>query len=298
VAALVADAVWLPSLAAATVLLLVLFPDGRLLSARWRWFVWLFAIDLVIYATATLVNPDPLFYFPDQTNPWGLEGAGAAPGRIVNVTLVVLFVALLVGFVALTQRFRRARGVERLQMKWLFYAAAVWLVVTPGVVVIGESGSGRDADVRVGLLVFSLLLVLIPLAVGIAILRYHLYDIDLVINRTLVYGSLTAILAMAYLGMVLVLQVALSPLTEQSDLAVAGSTLAVAALVRPLRARIQTVVDQRFYRARYDAARTLEAFGIRLRDELDLEALGADLRRVVTDTMQPTHVSLWLRSPS
>jgi hypothetical protein len=216
----------------------------------------------------------------------------------VNVSLVVLFGALLVGFVALTQRFRQVKGVERLQMKWLFYAAAVWLAVTPAVVVIGESGSGRDADVRVGLLVFSLLLVLIPIAVGIAILRYHLYDIDVVINRTLVYGSLTVVLAMAYLGMVLVLQIALSPLTEQSDLAVAGSTLAVAALVRPLRARIQTVVDHRFYRARYDAARTLEAFGARLRDELDLETLGADLRRVVHDTMQPTHVSLWLRRPS
>ena len=293
-AALVADAVWLPSLASATLFMFVLFPTGRPPSRRWRPFVWIFTLDMAVYVVATLLNPGGLYFFPSIDNPLGIEAAGESLQTALDYASPIVFVSLLVGLVALVLRFRASSGVEREQLKWIVYLAAVFVALTPGLIVLGER-EVEVAGVLVSDLVFTVLVCSVPVAVGLAILRYRLYDIDVVINRTLVYGALTATLATAYLGTVLLLQLALSPLTEESDLAIAGSTLAVAALFRPARARIQSGVDRRFCRRRYDAARTLEGFGARLRDQVELDSLSAELRGVVADTMQPAHVSLWLR---
>jgi hypothetical protein len=204
---------------------------------------------------------------------------------------ITLFFTILFGAAAIVVRFRRATGEERLQLKWFASAGALFALACIAYIVPFSPLPSDTAGQALILLAFAG----IPVAAGVAILRYRLYDIDVVINRTLVYGGVTATLAAAYLGTVLLLQLALSPLTEESDLAVAGSTLAVAALFRPARAWIQRFVDRRFYRSRYDAARTLEAFGARVRNEVDLDKLGGELRTVVAETMRPSGVSIWLR---
>jgi hypothetical protein len=183
-------------------------------------------------------------------------------------------------------RFRRSRGVERQQMKWFVYASAL-LLLTPVEGLLSEIFRN---------VLFGVVLIGMPTAIGIAVLRYRLYDIDLVINRTLVYGSLTVTLVLVYLGGVVSLQYAFRTLTGQgSQIAIVASTLAIAALFNPLRRRVQAFVDRRFYRRKYDAAKTLEAFSAKLRDETDLDALNAELVGVVRSTMQPARVSLWLR---
>ena len=193
-------------------------------------------------------------------------------------------------------RLRRAVEVERQQLKWFAYAAAIFAVST----LLNVSTLAVDAPLwveRAELAIFSVAGTTVPIAIGIAILRYRLYDIDLIINRTLVYGSLTAMLILVYVGGVVSLQYAFRALTGQgSQLAIVASTLAIAALFNPLRGRIQAFVDRRFYRRKYDAAKTLEAFSAKLRDETDLEALNDDLAGVVAETRPPAHVSVWLRS--
>jgi hypothetical protein len=284
--------IWAPGLGLILVFLPLLFPDGRPPSRRWRPVAWLggLSIGLVVVSSTILLWPE---------RGQALVTGDESPSHVLDV--VVLFVAvpmlLLAGLgavISLLVRFRRARGDERQQIKWFASASALTLV---WISVFGQSAEGGLPGVIVAL---SSLIVIpsIPIATGIAILRYRLYDIDLIINRTLVYGSLTALLALLYFGGVVTTQAISSALTgqeEQPQLAVVISTLVIAALFNPLRRRIQAFIDRRFYRRKYDARKTLEAFSAKLRDETNLDALSDDLVEVVKETMQPAHVSLWLR---
>jgi hypothetical protein len=207
-------------------------------------------------------------------------------------TSMVILAMLFASGASLILRLRRSVGEERQQLKWVVYSVALLAFVIPSTILVIIILQSLE-DVRV---FFAVLFPLMPISVGIAILKYHLYDIDVIINRTLVYGSLTATLITVYFGGIVVLQRLFVALTgERSTLAVVASTLVIAALFNPLRYRIQSFIDRRFYRRKYDARRTLEAFSARLRDETDLEALNNELVGVVRETMQPAHVSLWLR---
>jgi len=279
---------WIPFILVPCTFVLLLFPDGHLLSRRWRWAAWCSGAGLAGTLLAFAVHPGPLEDFPQLDNPYAVHSPLLDP--FTGIAVAILLAGMLGSAASLVARFRRAQGELRQQMKWLALAGAVAALVVP--ISVAGAGLWGDAAVNIACMVGVLGL---PVAACIAILRHRLYDIDVVINRALVYGALTAALALAYLSCVLLLQLALNPLTADSGLAIAGSTLAVAAMFGPARARVQATVDRRFYRRRYDATRTLEAFAGRLRDELDLDALGADLRGVVGDTMQPAHVSLWLR---
>src|SRR5919199_5158497 len=256
----------------------LLFPDGRLPSHRWRWFFWL-SVFLVLAGTISQAS-------------LGVEGVPDTYKPIQTLLFTLMFVSAASIFV----RRVRARGVERQQLKWFTYATTLAISGS----ILTYTISEPIGLVWLGWLGYALILVGligIPVSMGIAILRYRLYEIDLIINRTLVYGALTILLALAYLVGVISLQYLLRLLTgEESNLAIVASTLIIAALFHPLRRRIQSFVDQRFYRRKYDARKTLEAFGSRLRDETDLETITEDLVGVVRETMQPVYVSVWLHS--
>ena len=282
---------WFPLIGLAMVFTLLFFPTGRLLSPRWRALAWLATLSLVLMTVLVALKPTLELQNEDFAirNPIGVGAIGDVEENAVGSVLFVLFLISLVGAaVSLVVRFRRSGGEERQQLKWFTFAAAL---LPLNLVLDYVPGYERLGDAP-----FSLMIAFVPAAAGIAILRYRLYDIDIIVNRALVYGALTAVLGATYFGLVVMLQRALTPLTQESHLAVAASTLAVAALFRPARTRIQGFIDRRFYRQKYDAAKTLEAFSARLRDELDLDALTAELLSVVKEALQPAQVSLWVRT--
>ena len=297
-----ASSSWVPGIGLMGTFLLLLFPDGRLPSRRWKPWAWFCVVALVVPWIVITFMPGPLDQPPFEhvENPLGIESL--RPLLRVLLTSVVFVPLGVVGCaVGLIQRFHRSRGSERLQLKWLAMGAGVCaaIYVLAMTVSVTHGWSTEDTPFWIAVIQNAAFLsfVLIPIAIGIAVLRHRLYDIDLIINRTLVYGALTAVLAFVYVGGVVGVGGLVRQATGQQDnsLVIAATTLVVAALFRPARARIQGFIDRRFYRRNYDAARTVEAFSARLREEVDLETMRVDLLTVVRDTMQPARASLWLR---
>jgi hypothetical protein len=276
------------------VLMLILFPKGQLPRSRWRWVVYLYMAVALVEVVAMLFLPGSLEGLDLIENPLGIEGfpIGRKPVQGLVFTLGLIASASLI------VRLRRGSWVERQQIKWLAYAAAVAtcgniLAYTP------PEAIGAPWVTSVGYVLVQLGVLGISISIGIAILRYRLYEIDTLINRTLVYGALTVLLAVVYFGGVTATEAIFGAFTgqqQQSQIAIVVSTLVIAALFNPLRRRIQSFIDRRFYRSKYDAAKALEAFSAKLRNETDLEALNNDLVGVVRETMQPAHVSLGSRT--
>ncbi len=279
--------IWLPAEVPIVVFLPMLFPHGHLPSPRWRPVAWLGTGSTILAMVVFMFVPGPLSEFPERNNPLGIEGAGDALWLLFSVAIIGIFVAAIAATVSLVRRFRRSTGTERQQIKWFAYATVLLVVLLPT----------SPLSLPWSLLVIAGLLG-IPIATGVAILRYRLYDIDLLINRTLVYGVLTAVLALIYWGSIVGLQALLRPVTGPgNDFAIVTSTLVIAALFLPLRRFIQAFIDRRFYRRKYNAAKTLAAFSQTARDEVELDRLAERLVAVVEETMQPAHVSIWLRQP-
>jgi hypothetical protein len=288
-AAWVSTWTWILLVYVPTSFLLLLFPDGRPPSPRWRPVAWCAAFGIIGFVAGTALQPGPLEDYPQIVNPYGVDSPivtlGIAGALLGAASMVASAISLIV-------RVRRAGSEQRQQIKWLAYGGAV---------VVGSVFAGGVISIwntNVGIAVIGFGLLGLPVFTGIAIVKHRLYDIDIIINRTLVYGSLTIMLAAVYFAGVVGTQYVLRAVTGQErlpQLAVVVSTLAIAALFDPLRRRIQSFIDRRFYRRKYNAAKTLEAFSARLRDETDLAALSGELVSVVEETMEPDHVSLWLR---
>lgn len=274
--------------------LLLRFPTGALPSPWWRWASRLTTAAVVCTAFGYALRSGPIDAVRTLSNPLG----AVAPAWVSRIGIVVGDILLpLTGLLAVASlfvRYKRAQVAERQQMKWFIFAVSLF----PVLFLVSQLVQFADdsEEEYLGFLLIVAALLFVPVSMGIGILKHRLYDIDVVLNRALVYAVLTGILGVTYLGIVVLLQGVLGPITKESDLAVAGSTIAVAALFRPLRARVQGFIDQRFYRRRYDAAATLSRFSARLRDEIELRALSSELIDVVGETMQPAHASLWLRT--
>ena len=280
------------------VFLVLLFPDGRLPSVRWRYLARLNVFVTVFGSIAVAFSPGPIDAIAPIRNPLGVDSLGIALGQPVVGLIEGLQIAIaLTAVISLFVRMRHAGLEKRQQIKWFAYAAAI--------LTIGAFLTSPGPDIWgiwwlpwVGFALYVVGLVSLPLAVSVAILRHRLYNIDVLINRTLVYGSLTAILALVYVGGVATTEAIFRALTaqgQQPQLAIVISTLAIAAMFNPLRRRIQAFIDRSFYRRKYDARKTMEAFSAKLREETDVDALSNDLLGVVRESMQPAHVSLWIR---
>ena len=295
IALAITESGWVPAIGLIGIYLVLLFPDGHLPSPRWRPFAWAVGVLMVLAAISITFSPGKFTDsgYPNVVNPLGIEPLKSVLS-FLQISIVVIPIAILVSAIGLVMKFRRSRGQQRVQMKWFAAAAGVdatfYMISIP--LTFNRPSTGW-VEWTQDIALFSF--VLIPIATGIAILKYRLYEIDRIINRAVVYTALTAVLGAIYLGIVVGLEAVLTPVTKSSDLAVAASTLAVAGLFGPVRRRIQTFIDRRFYRRRFDAGKTVESFSAHLRDEIDLKELSTDLIGVVRETMQPAHVSLWLR---
>ena len=279
---------WIPTTTLVPALLALFFPDGRLPSRRWRPVAWFTVLAIAFFVVTIALVPGPMpeaVYARNPVSPFPEGAYGFAEAQLWSFP--TLLVALVASVAALVRRFRASRGVERLQLKWFVYAGSLTAVVLFFVPFLQLWPPYQIVNV--------LIINVMPIAAGVAILRYRLYDIDILIRRTIVYGATTATIGSAFFGGIVVFQALLRPVTSGSEIAVAASTLASLALFQPLRLRVQRAVDRRFYRSRYDAARTLDDFSVRLRDEVALDAVRADLLDAVRETVQPAHASVWLR---
>jgi hypothetical protein len=300
---------WVPTVGLLGIYLVLLFPDGRLPSRRWRPLAWFSGAVIVLLSVAEGLAPGPLENQGGVRNPFGIEALPWLQDA-AYIILPLLPLCIFASSVSMVLRFRRSRGEVRQQIKWIAFVASVagllylCAMISQLVLVLTVSGSdGSLPPLPLWIELLASVAVLgfagVPVAIGFAVLKYRLYDIDVIINRTLVYGSLSVTLIVLYFGGVITVQGVFRALTgqeEQPQLAIVVSTLVIAALFNPLRKRIQSFIDRRFYRRKYDARKTLETFSATLRDETDLEALNDELVGVVRETMQPVHVSVWLRS--
>jgi hypothetical protein len=301
--AVVGSASWLPAIGITGTFLLLLFPDGRYPSRRWRYVARASGAAMAAALVYLIFRPGPLSDagYPTVRNPLGIEALRPLIG-VGWAAILVVVAMMLASAASVVVRYRRAHGPERQQIKWLAAAAAgvalVYAVVVPLGAIVDPSSQHTPAWLSAAQSVSLLSFALIPAAIAVAVLRYRLYEIDVIIRRTLVYAVLVAVLAALYLGGVAVVGGLLRAATGGSGaIGVTVSTLAIAAAFQPLRRRIQRAVDHRFYRGRYDAARTLESFSGRLREQVEIEAVSGEVLDVVRQTLQPAHVSLWLRSP-
>jgi hypothetical protein len=297
---------WILTVGLIGIYLLLLFPDGKLPSRRWRPLAIFSAVVILLSSVAEGLSPGPLENQGMVRNPFGVE---TLPWLVdaSYVLLPLLPLCILASAISMVLRYRRSGGEVRQQIKWVAFVASFsgttyLIAMLSQLAVLAESEGGLPLFPWWAEVLFSVAVLGfagVPVAIGFAVMRYRLYDIDIIINRTLVYGSLTAMLVAIYFGGVAMMQALFRAFTgqeEQPQLAVVVSTLAIAALFNPLRKRIQSFIDRRFYRRKYDARKTVEAFSARLRDEMDLETLNRDLAGVIEETLQPAHVSLWLRS--